>query len=148
MAAPVRPSVVNNTPLNGWHRTVVLGGALMSPADAAVWYWPPDDREEPLRSRAEVLAWLTSQGLEAEKIIPDFHFSTDAVLADFPPLDNGPKPLGELSLRSGSEFCCDVKYSTRDFWVEECAGYTIRRFFDFDTPQGFRHKYFDFLRLV
>jgi hypothetical protein len=144
---PSRPSVVNNTPLPGWHRSVVLGGALMSPYDASVWHWPPDDRDEPLRSKAEVLAWLASRGLDAESIIPEFTFATDAVLADFPPLDGGPAPLGELSLSAGSEFGKDmVKFRTRDFWVEECSGYAVRRFFDFDTAAGFKHKYYDFLK--
>ena len=53
-----RPSVSNNQPLTGWHRTVVLTGALLCPYDAAVVHWPPYNdgkRKHPLRSKAEVL---------------------------------------------------------------------------------------------
>ena len=67
LAPAVRPTVINNQPLPGWHRQVVLAGALMSPFDATVWHWPPDERERPLRSAAEVREWLAGHPLSPEE---------------------------------------------------------------------------------
>jgi len=143
-APPVRPSVVNNQPLTGWHRSVVLAGALLSPYDAAVLHWPPDTRTRPLRSRAEVINWLAAHGM-APGLVDLFIFSPKACLADFPAVDGGPTPLGELPPSQGSEWCSARKYCTREFWVESCCGYPVSRFFDFENEVAFRHKYSAYL---
>jgi hypothetical protein len=139
-----RPSVVNNQPLTGWHRAVVLAGSIMSPFDSAVLHWPPDDSKHPLRSKAEVQQWLVSHGMGVNAINM-FNFSPKDCISKFPENDGGPQCLGELSLMESSEFSCDVKYRTRDFWVAECSGYPINRFFDFESRGAFKQKYFAFL---
>jgi hypothetical protein len=77
----------------------------------------------------------------APGLIDMFSFSPEVCLADFPAVDGGPKPLGELPPSQGSGWCSARKWSTRDFWVESCCGYPVKRFFDFESEQAFRHKY-------
>ena len=142
-AVLVRPSVSNNQPLTGWHRAAILTGALMSPYDAAVVHWPPYDqgkRKQPLRSKAEVAAYLATHGM-AQELLSLFDFDPKAVLADFPPTDGGPQPLGELLPSQASEHGDPEKHFCRDFWVESVSGLPVKRFFDFDNEAGFRYRY-------
>ena len=173
LAPAVRPTVINNQPLPGWHRQVVLAGALMSPFDATVWHWPPDERERPLRSAAEVREWLAGHPLSPEEagivgtgkaglsVHPTvtaetmaaaererfklFNFSPQGCLAEFPEPDGGPESRGHLPPSQGSVHQDPDKFCCRDFWIEECRGYKMRRYFNYESREKFMFEYGEYL---
>ena len=117
----------------------------MSPHDADVWHWPPDERERPLRSAAEVREWLSAHGEQAS-VVDCFSFSPQVCLSDFPAPDGGPASVGELPASTTSTHQHPEKFRVRDYWVEMCRGYVIRRYFDFTDASSFRFDYAVYLR--